>query len=210
MPFAADEWMQKLAPVRPGLAKWDEVRTIYELYHDDQLTIAPVQLPYRKNDSWLAVDFPEKNADDTPFNIIHDTLSVVIHGEPAFATTSAQCGILVDEWTEVVSGKEALTGITFNYNQPDAMPPQALLLAVSPIEAGAWSWDSLVGILNDTLLRAKLRAVEPQLLDTLQRPDTGVLLPAILSTFSQFGLDISLDYRLNVAFYENNLPLTSI
>jgi hypothetical protein len=210
MSFPADEWMQKAAPVRPTLAKWEEVRTIYELYHDDHLALAPVQLPYRANDSWLAVDFPRENADGTPFNIIHDTLSVVIHGEPAFATEVAQCGILVDEWTEVVPGKEALTGITFNYNQPDAMPPQALLLAVSPDENGEWGWDQLVGILNDTLLRAKLRAVEPQLLDTLQRPDTGVLLPAILSTFSQFGLDISLDYRLNVDFYEANLPLTSI
>jgi hypothetical protein len=90
------------------------------------------------------------------------------------------------------------------------MPPQALLLAVTPEETGAWSWEKLLGILNDTLLRAKLRAVEPRLLDTLQRPDTGVLLPAILSTFSQYGLDISLDYRLNVAFYENNLPLSTI
>lgn len=210
MQLPADEWMQKVAPVRPGLAKWDEVRTIYELYHDDQLALSPVQLPYRENDSWLAVDFPEKNADDTPFNIIHDTLSVVIHGEPAFSTASPQCGILVDEWTEVVPGKEALTGLTFNYNQPDAMPPQALLLAVTPIENGAWNWEKLLGILNDTLLRAKLRAVEPQLLDTLQKPETGVLLPAILSTFSQYGLDISLDYRLNVAFYEHNLPLSSI
>jgi hypothetical protein len=210
MKFPADEWMQKVSPVRPGLARWDEVRTIYELYHDDHLELAPVQLPFRANDSWLAVDFPEKNADNTPFTIIDDTLSVVIHGEPAFSTTLAQCGILIDEWTEVVPGKEAVTGLTFNYNQPDAMPPQALLLAVTPEETGTWTWEKLLGILNDTLLRAKLRAVEPQLLDTLERPDTGVLLPAILSTFSQYGLDISLDYRLNVAFYENNLPLSTI
>ncbi len=204
MQLPADEWMQKVSPVRPSLARWDDVRTIYELYHDDQIALFPVQLPYRSNDSWLAVDFPET------FTINDDTLSIVIHGEPAFSTVLAQCGILVDEWTEVVPGREALTGLTFNYNQPDAMPPQALLLAVTPEETGAWGWDKLLGILNDTLQRAKLRAVEPQLLDTLQRADTGVLLPAILSTFSQHGLDISLDYRLNVAFYENSLPLSSI
>jgi hypothetical protein len=210
MPFPADEWMQKIAPVRPRTAKWEEVRTIYELYNDDQLLLAPVQLPFRANDNWLAVEFPEKNADNSPFTIIDDTISVVIHGEGAFTTASAQCGLLIDEWTEVVPGKEALTGLTFNYNQPDAMPPQALLLAVTPQETGAWSWEKLVGILNDTLLRAKLRAVEPQLLDKLQRPDTGVLLPAVMSEFSQYGLDISLDYRLNVGFFENNLPLSSI
>ena len=82
--------------------------------------------------------------------------------------------------------------------------------AVTPQEKGHWTWEDLVGILNDTLLRTKLRAVEPQLLDTLKRADTGVLLPAIISVYSQQGLDISLDYRNNVAFYENNLPLSSI
>jgi hypothetical protein len=210
MKFPAEEWMQKTSAVRPRLARWDYVRTIYELYNDDQLNLAPVQLPYRATDSWLAVEFPEKNSDDTPFNIANDTLSIVIHGEPAFLPANNQCGLLIDDWTEVIPAKEAITGLTFNYNQPDAMPPQALLLVVTPEEKGKWSWDDLTGILNDTMLRAKLRAVEPRLLDQIKKPDTGVLLPAIISTFSQHGLDISLDYRNNVAFYENNLPLTSI
>lgn len=210
MKFVAEEWMQKLSEVRPRLARWEYVRTIYELYNDDQLNLAPVQLPFRSNDSWLAVEFPEKNSDGDPFNITHDTLSVVIHGEPALLIATSQCGILIDDWTELIPDKVATTGLTFNYNQPDAMPPQALLLAVTPEEKGRWSWDELTGILNDTLLRAKLRAVEPRLLDQIKKPDTGVLLPALISTFSQQGLDISLDYRNNVSFYENNLPLTSI
>jgi hypothetical protein len=90
------------------------------------------------------------------------------------------------------------------------MAPQALLLAVTPEEKSSWSWDDLVEILNDTLLRSKLRAVEPGLLDQLKNPETGVLLPAIISTFSQQDLDISLDYRNNVSSYENNLPMTVI
>jgi len=210
MKFAAEEWMQKSAVIRPRLAKWDYVRTIYELHNEGRLDVAPTQLPYRALDSWLAVEFPETRSDGSPFNITDDTLSVVIHGDEAFTTEKDQCGLLIDDWTENIRDKKSITGLTFNYNQPDAQAPQALLLAVTPRETGNWSWDELVGILNDTLLRAKLRAIEPGLLDTQKKPELGVLLPAIISTYSQQGLDISLDYRNNVAFYAENLSLTAL
>jgi hypothetical protein len=210
MTFAAEEWMQMSAAIRPRLAKWVYVRTIYELHNDGQLDLAPTQLPYRAMDSWLAVEFPETNPDGSPFNITDDTLSIVIHGDDAFTTEKNQCGLLIDDWTENIRAKESITGLTFNYNQPDAQAPQALLLAVTAQETGNWSWDELVGILNDTLLRAKLRAIEPGLLDKQKKPELGVLLPAIISTYSQQGLDISLDYRNNVAYYAENLPLTAL
>jgi len=208
--FPADEWMQKTATVRPRIAKWDSIRSMYELLTNEQLSLSPVQVPYRANDSWLALEFPAQHPDGSPFTIDQDTFSILAQGESAFATSSAQCGLLVDEWTEMVPGNEALTGLTFNYNQPDAMPPQAILLAVTPNETGKWSWEKLVGILNDTLLRAKLRAVEPALLDQLKKPETGVLLPGVISTFTQQGLDISLDYRNNWDFFEHNLPLNNL
>jgi len=192
------------------LAKWDYVRTLYELHNEGQLELAPIQLPYRAEDSWLAVEFPESNADGSPFNITDDTLSAVIHGVDAFTTEKDQCGLLIDDWTENISEKKSITGLTFNFNQPNAQAPQALLLAVTPQETGNWSWDKLVGILNDTLLRAKLRAVDPALLDTQTSPELGVLLPAILSTYSQQGLDISLDYRNNIKYYAENLQLTAL
>jgi hypothetical protein len=57
-----------------------------------------------------------------------------------------------------------------------------------------------VGILQDTLRRAKLRAVEPHLLDQSEaNPELGVLLPAVISEFQQFDLNVSLDLRLNLA-----------
>ena len=210
MKFPAEEWMQKSATIRPRLAKWDYVRTLYELHNDGQLELAPTQLPYRANDSWLAVEFPETNADGSLFNITDDTLSIVIHGNEAFTTENDQCGLLIDDWTENICAKTSVTGLTFNYNQPDAQAPQALLLAVTPQETGSWSWEELVGILNDTLLRAKLRAIEPALLDTQKKPELGVLLPAIMSTYSQQGLDISLDYRNNISYYAENLPLNAL
>ncbi len=213
MTFVADEWMQNAAHVRPKLARWDYIRTLQELFNGTtSLDLDPVQLPYRAKDSWLAVAFPDKDPIDPtqPFNIAHDTLSVCIQGKAAFIPGSKQAGLLIDDWTEEIPAKQEVTGISFNYNQPNAAPPQALLLAVTPRETGAWDWDKLVGILNDTLKRAKLRAVEPQLLDKVNKPELGVLLPALLASFNEYDLDVSLDYRLNLVFFAQSIPILSV
>lgn len=215
MKFVADEWLQNVAHVRPRLSKWESIRTVYESFHAgsphvEPLELLPVQLPYRANDSWIAVEFPLKHDDDTAFNITHDTLSVIIHGEPNSFTANSQGGLLLDEWTELIPVKEEITGITFHYNQPNATSPQTVLLAVPPVEKGNWSWDELVGIINDTFLRVKLRAVEPALLDKLNKPEVGTLLPGLLANFSQYDLDIALDFRMNVEHYAEHIPITPI
>lgn len=208
--FVTEEWLQTISQVRPKLAQWDNIRTMHELLNNDTLEIIPVQLPYRAQDSWLALEFPATNSDGTTFNIQDDTLSVIIHGDNTVFSAAPQSGLLVDDWSELIPTNEETTGISFNYNQPNAMAPQALLLAVPPVEKGKWDWDSLVGILNDTLLRAKLRAVEPAMLDKINQPELSVLLPALLSTFSQYDIDISLDYRNNIRFFADTIPVTSL
>jgi len=88
------------------------------------------------------------------------------------------CGMLLDEWVEIIPNASETTGITFNYDQPDAKAPNTILLAVTPRQTGKWSWDDLVETLNDTLEMAKNRAVEPEHLE-----DTvfGQILPALLT-----------------------------
>ena len=212
MAYPAEEWLQSVAHVRPRVARWDGVLSLYEAFHGDHLPLEPIQLPYRAGDSWLAVEFPATDpADPTqPFTIDHDTLAVTIQGDAAFAPASAHCGLLIDEWTELVPTKSEITGIAFNHDQPNAAPPQALLLAVTPQEKGRWAWDDLVGILNDTLLRAKLRAVEPRLLDEVAKPQAGVLLPALLADFSQHDLNLALDYRMNVRYVRATAPVEAV
>jgi hypothetical protein len=207
MKFVADEWLQNVSHVHPKLERWEYIRTLYETFNNDILELKPIQLPYRANDSWLAVEFPSEYEPGVPFNIIHDTLSLTVHAAPACFTDTLQSGLLIDDWTETIPVKEEITGITFNYNQPNAMAPQCLLLAVPSQETGHWSWDELVGILNDTLLRAKLRAVEPDMLDKVNKPELGVLLPAVLANFSDTDLDLALDYRMNLPFFLESMPI---
>lgn len=215
MSFPAEEWLQNAAHVRPKLARWEYVRTIAEALEMPAIDLHPVQVPYRVKDSWIAVEFPETyesidedgNPIDVPFTISQDTLSATVHGSHAFTTGAKQCGFLIDDWTEVIPTLNETTGITFNYNQPNGMPPQALLLAVTPEITGRWQWSNLVGVLEDTLLRAKLRAVEPRLIDTQQAPELNVLLPALLASYSEYDLDIALDYRLNLSAVVEDSPI---
>jgi len=207
MNFPVDEWLQQAAHVRTKLARWDYIRMLSESFHDTMLELKPVQVPYRAGDSWLAVEFPDTysvtdeithQVMSEPFTIAHDTLSVTVHGDAAFVSGGRQSGLLIDDWTEVIPVNEEITGIAFNFDQPNSSPPQALLLAVTPEIKGFWTWADLVGTLNDTLARAKQRAVEPLLLDSVKKAELGVLLPAVVADFSQFDLNVSLDYRMNI------------
>ncbi|MGI9069300.1 MAG: hypothetical protein ACR2HX_23230 [Pyrinomonadaceae bacterium] len=192
-----DEWLQVLARVRRPLHRFEIVRVLADALNDVTLEVLPVQVPYRANDSWLAVEFPEIDPNDlnvSPkrFGISRDTLSIAAHGSAAFQAGIKQSGVLVDDWTEEIPTDKETTGITFRYNQPNAAPPQTLLLTVTPTETGSWDWDDLVGTLNDTLRRAKRRAVEPEQLeqqksavaDQVEIEPWNVFAPALVSEFS--------------------------
>ena len=68
--------------------------------------------------------------------------------------------------------------------------------AVSSLDPQTWSWDGLVEIVLDTMLRAKLRAVEPDMLDTIAGLTT--ILPATMAEFSTSPGALSLDLGLSV------------
>jgi hypothetical protein len=81
----------------------------------------------------------------------------------------------------MIPNVQETTGISFNYDAPNAEPPQCLLLAVSQRRRsnhGAWSWDELVDCADQTLIMAKLRAVGP---DELRHTPLDLVLPATLT-----------------------------
>jgi len=177
------------------LHTWEVIRTLTDALNDVSLTVRPVQVPHRNLDSWLAVEYPEHDPlhADRPFGISRDTLSIAAHGASAFRAGVRQRGLLLDEWTEEIPAASENTGISFRFNQPNAVPPQVLLLAVTPEETGSWNWDALVGTLNDTLARAKRRAVEPSQLEQ-EGLVWNALAPALVSEFSTVATaDVSLD-----------------
>jgi hypothetical protein len=124
--------------------------------------------------------------------VVHDTISIVQHLPQGFEPAAAQCGLLIDEWVESIPNRTEVTGIAFNFNAPNSAPPQSLLLAVTPNETGSWEWDDLVDSVLDTFRRARLRAVEPDMLGDLA--GIGTLLPAVVAEFGTSAASVSLDY----------------
>jgi hypothetical protein len=195
-----DEWLHGAALVRPSLHTFAALMMLSEALAGGAPDCQPMQLPFRPNDSWLGVEF----LDGT--QIVHDTIAFVQclpQGFPAAA--SPQAGLLIDEWMEMLPLREEVTGISFNFDQPNSAPPSALLLAVSPAVTGKWTWEKLTATVLDTMERAKLRAVEPDMIETT----TGFanLIPSTIAEFSTGASTVGLDYSLSLAFIDAAVAL---
>ncbi|GEM_PF-1674261 len=175
-----ENWSQSLSHVRERMAGLDTVQMWAENFDRIFPEKAPVQFPFALDgsgqsvDHWLGIEFP------VGYQPTEDKLSIVIMNSTEITKDlgASKAGLLVDEWVEIIPNLDETTGITFNYDQPDAKPPNNLLLAVTPHETGQWNWDDLVFTLEDTLKMAKNRAVEPEHLE-----DTvfGQVLPGIMT-----------------------------
>jgi hypothetical protein len=192
MPLPVDEWLQGVSHVRPNMGHLATVLMLSQTFNGDAPACSPMQLPFRDNDTWLAVEFPKGTA------IVHDTISMLQCLPHGFQPAAVQSGLLIDEWTEALPQTDEVTGITFNFDQPNSAPPSAILLTVTPELTGKWRWENLTSAVLDTIERAKLRAVEPDMIDSLS--GFGTLLPSILSEFHTSPSGISLDYLLNINF----------
>jgi len=184
--FAMDGWVEGIAKVRTKINKLEMVNTMAEMFDVEFPDYTAVQLPFdtietesgeMMNDYWLGMEYP---SDYEPDN---DKLSLIILMEENLKTEIDKakcCGLLIDEWIEIIPEREATTGIAFNYDQPDAEPPQSLLLAVPPVETGKWKWDDLVYTILDTMDLYKARMVEPEHID---KSIFTQVLPAVMGEF---------------------------
>jgi hypothetical protein len=188
-----ETWMESVSCVRPQMRRLEQVRMISEVQANSEILFHPVQIPYQEKDSWLAVEFPEiDERTGEPFDPKNDTVCLAVHGEIAGKAGAMQSALVVDEWTEFVPNQKEVTGIAYNYDQPNATAPNALLLAVEPTGSKNWNWDILMGILDDTLRRAKSRAVEPAHL--LEDVALDTLSPMTVASFDLHQTGVSLDY----------------
>ncbi len=192
MPLPVEEWLSGVSLVRANMHTFATVLMLSDAFNQQSPMCRPIQVPYRDQDSWLAIEFAEGTT------IVHDTVALLQCLPQGFNPNGPLTGLLIDEWTETLPQKEEVSGIAFNFDQPNSAPPSAILLAVTPLEAGHWTWDNLASTVLDTFMRARLRAIEPDIIDTMGGFST--LLPATLSEFSTSRSSISLDYLLNINF----------
>jgi hypothetical protein len=186
--FPVYDWLHGVARVREKFAAWENAVMLSSAFGTSEPQLEPIQLPYRPDDRWLALPFPNTT------NLEGERLLYTAHHTVPFDHTMRQCGLLLDDWTEVIPGKEETTGITFHYDRPNSEPPQVLLLAVSPALKGGWQWNDLIDTMHEMLDEAKLRAVEPVHVDASAY---GRFLPAAIMAATHHEITIGLNLALN-------------
>ncbi len=176
--LAVETWLQGIGKVREKMGNLTTLATTHDLLTDGSFALSPIQLPFDAAGRWIGKEFGEDYA------LRNDTTSIMLHSAEPFQPAANCCGLVLDDWTEVVPEREVNAGISFHFNRPNAMPPQALLLAVPSQIKGHWTWDDLMAILNDTLDRSKMRAVDP---NQLLAGPTFQTLPTVMTEFTNFN-----------------------
>jgi len=203
-PFPLEDWLTGVARVRERMRHLEAATLLGEALGSTKVpNLEAVQFPFRTDDAWLGLAFPEKFPNGDPFVLDEDKLLYTVHFganagiEPA-DPDRLYSGLLIDEWTEVVPADEVTTGLAFHFDRPNSEAPQAILL-VTPAEfRGKWQWQDLVETLQETLDFARLRAVEPAQLD---KSSLGPLLPAVISAVTMYPITAALNFSANNAIY---------
>jgi hypothetical protein len=183
-PLAVVTWFQRAARVRDGVARLDAaLRYAEAVGTGERLHLTVAQLPYGASDRWVGL--PLKLGQ--PLSAAR--FSLVVQSAAQLNVTQPLAGLLIDEWVEVVPNASETTGVVLQYDQPDAMPPQCILLAVPPDLEQPWNLWSLQQVLLETLDLACLRAIDPDALD-----EVGHYLPALYFAVNAAGDTVSTDF----------------
>lgn len=191
--FPVDGWLYGVARVREKLGHWERVLMLAGAAGRDEPLLIPAQFPYADDASWMALEFDPAQSREQEY------LLYTAHYAAAWNPNANQCGLLLDEWTEVLPGGEETTGITFHYDRPNSEPPQSMLLVTSARFSDGWSWADLVDALNETLDLARLRAVDP---DQVATTTLNRLLPATLMGMTFYEQSISANLAINNAVHD--------
>lgn len=182
-PLAAVTWLQRASRVRDGAARLDAALRYAEAIGSAGPSLRVAQLPYSERDRWVALPLTA-GAGLSPARF-----ALVIQAAPAIDVKAPMAGVLIDEWVEVLPSASETTGLVFQYDQPDASPPQSILLAVPPDLEQPWTLWSLQQVLLETLDLARIRAVDPEALD-----EVGHYLPGLYFAVNAAGDTVTTDF----------------
>ncbi|HEX2732180.1 MAG TPA: hypothetical protein VHM70_11255 [Polyangiaceae bacterium] len=176
-------WLTRFSRVREGLARLSATLNYAEaLETGEKMRLRVAQLPYRDADRWVGLPLAKGQAlSPSRFSLVVQSGSVDV--------AQPMAGVLIDEWVTVVPNATETTGVVFQYDQPDATPPQCILLAIPPDPDQSWTVHSLQQVVVEALDLARLRAVDPEALD-----EVGHYLPGAYFAFNPTGDTISTDF----------------
>jgi hypothetical protein len=194
-----EDWLGGVARVKEKVQDWEHVQHLTEAFNPTQaVDLVPMQFPFETNDRWLGLKFKDETNAMDEFKINGDKLLLTSHFATPFQKTEPLCGILIDDWTEVIPHTEETTGIAFHYDQPNSEPPQTILLLTAPQQSGHWNWNDVVDTLDETLAMAKKRAVEPA---QIEQSNYAQFLPTTMMAVSYHWITVAANLSMNNNIY---------
>ena len=180
--FPIEEWLAGVARVRPAVHTWETVCNLANALNHVDLSLTPVQFPYDPSAFWVAMQY------DPKYTIDSEHLLYTAQYPKAFDKSLPQCGMVFDEWTEVIPSPNRTAGLTFHYERPNSEAPQTILIVTPATFGEKWQWADLLGALSETLDLAKKRAFEP----VQMSPYTDArFLPATITAATTYGITIA-------------------
>lgn len=189
-----DEWLYGVARVRGKASAWESMQVMAEAFKPTVPAplLQPVQFPFRASEPWLALQWPpDFNVHDAGDHVLYTSA----YAGGAFVPGAEQCGVLLDEWTEVIPVEDESTNIAFNYDRPSNEAPQTWLLAVPASIGSHWSWEDLRQTIPDTIELARMRAIEPRSFDN---SPIARFLPATIAAVTTRRVTIGVDLARNI------------
>ncbi|MEM9230424.1 MAG: hypothetical protein AAGB10_12530 [Pseudomonadota bacterium] len=165
-PFPIDDWLHGIARVREKMRDLEVSSLLAEAFGSATIALQALQLPHRAGLPWLAMDLPATHPDGSPFSVDEDKLLYTAHYSTPLVPSGSLAGLLLDEWTETLPTRTEETGLAVHFDRPNSEAPQSLLLALPADFTGSWGWQDLVDTVRETMDMARLRAIEPDQIDT--------------------------------------------
>jgi hypothetical protein len=145
-------WLDAVGRTHANVARVTEVFLRREAQGRRLEPLRVAQAPFATGDKWIATTFTGTGG-RTPVG----RLSVVLHAPLGLEPAAPLGGLLIDAWTETVPAKVRDTAMALHFNNASTRAPQVVLLGVSPDPSKAWTVDTLVEVLRDTLTFTRIR-----------------------------------------------------
>ena len=145
-------WLDAVGRTHANVARVTEVFLRREAQGRPLEPLRVAQAPFATGDKWIATTFTGTGG-RTPVG----RLSIVLHAPLGLAPAAPLGGLLIDAWTETVPTKVRDTAMALHFNNASTRAPQVVLLGVSPDPSKAWTVDTLVEVLRDTLTFTRIR-----------------------------------------------------
>jgi hypothetical protein len=183
-PLASTTWFKRAARVRSAVSRLNTVLNYSEaLNTGEKLALMVAQLPQADDDRWIGLPFKAS------VGLPSGKLSLAVQAAAGIDVMQPLAGLLIDEWIEVIPSATEITGVALQFDQPDAFPPQTILIAVPSEFESHWTVWSLQQVLLETLDLARIRAVDSDLVN-----EVGHYLPALYFAFNAAGETVSTDF----------------